>query len=136
MPTVTVEGEKSFEVEPGKKLVLAIEDAGIDIMHRCGGNARCTTCRVQVLAGDAPAMEGTEQERLAKLISSPTLACRARFVSNPTCGSWSSTAPVKPESHRNSPFGLSSTTPRVVVSCTPAPVHCNEGLYILPVTGG
>ena len=40
MPTVTVEGEKSFEVEPGKKLVLAIEDAGIDIMHRCGGNAR------------------------------------------------------------------------------------------------
>ena len=28
MPTVTVEGEKSFEVEPGKKLVLAIEDAG------------------------------------------------------------------------------------------------------------
>ena len=38
MPTVTVEGEKSFEVETGKKLVLAIEDAGIDIMHRCGGN--------------------------------------------------------------------------------------------------
>ncbi len=59
MPTVTVEGEKSFEVESGKKLVLAIEDAGIDIMHRCGGNARCTTCRVQVLAGDASAMEAT-----------------------------------------------------------------------------
>ena len=39
MPTVTVDGEKAFEVEPEKKLVLAIEDAGIDIMHRCGGNA-------------------------------------------------------------------------------------------------
>lgn len=38
MPVVTVEGEKAFEVETGKKLVLAIEDAGIDILHRCGGN--------------------------------------------------------------------------------------------------
>ena len=54
MPTVTVDGEKSFEVEAGKKLVLAIEDAGIDIMHRCGGNARCTTCRVEVLGGEVP----------------------------------------------------------------------------------
>ena len=28
MATVTVESEKSFEIEPGKKLVLAIEDEG------------------------------------------------------------------------------------------------------------
>ena len=98
MPTVTVEGEKSFEVEAGKKLVLAIEDAGIDIMHRCGGNARCTTCRVQILAGDVPPMEATEQERLARETNlSPTPACLARFGSNPTCGFSSSTDPVKPE---------------------------------------
>jgi ferredoxin len=66
MPTVTVEGEKSFEVEPGRKLVLAIEDAGIDIMHRCGGNARCTTCRVQVMAGEPAPMQELERERLAR----------------------------------------------------------------------
>ena len=66
MPTVTVEGEKSFDVEPGKKLVLAIEDAGIDIMHRCGGNARCTTCRVQVIAGDPGLTRDLERERLAQ----------------------------------------------------------------------
>jgi len=66
MPTVTVEGEKSFEVEEGRKLVLAIEDSGIDIMHRCGGNARCTTCRVQVIAGDAGPMGELEKERLAR----------------------------------------------------------------------
>jgi ferredoxin len=66
MPTVTVEGEKSFEVDPGRKLVLAIEDAGIDIMHRCGGNARCTTCRVQVVAGEAEPMQEVEQARLAR----------------------------------------------------------------------
>ena len=28
MPTVTIEGEKPFEVESGKKLVLGIEDSG------------------------------------------------------------------------------------------------------------
>ena len=66
MPTVTVEGEKSFEVEDGKKLVLAIEDAGIDIMHKCGGNARCTTCRVQVVSGDPAPMETLERDRLAR----------------------------------------------------------------------
>ncbi|MGA2701217.1 MAG: 2Fe-2S iron-sulfur cluster-binding protein [Isosphaeraceae bacterium] len=66
MPTVTVDGEKSFEVEPGKKLVLAIEDAGIDIMHRCGGNARCTTCRVEILGGDAGPQTDIEQARLAR----------------------------------------------------------------------
>jgi ferredoxin len=66
MPTVTVDGEKSFEVEKGKKLVLALEDGGIDILHRCGGNARCTTCRVQILAGDPPPMGPAEEARLAR----------------------------------------------------------------------
>ena len=88
MPTVTVDGEKSFEVEAGKKLVLAIEDAGLDIMHRCGGNARCTTCRVVVLAGDVPPMEPLEQERLApKPTSSRIPGCLARFACRTTCGS-------------------------------------------------
>ena len=66
MPTVTVEGEKAFEVDDGTKLVLAIEDAGIDIMHKCGGNARCTTCRVQILSGDAGPMQDLERERLER----------------------------------------------------------------------
>ncbi len=53
MPNVTAEtatGTVTFEAESGKKLVLALEDNGIDILHRCGGNARCTTCRVEVLS--------------------------------------------------------------------------------------
>ena len=66
MPTVTIHGEKAIEVESGKKLVLAIEDAGIDILHRCGGNARCTTCRVEVLDGTVPPMGEAEKERLAR----------------------------------------------------------------------
>ncbi len=87
MPTVTVEGEKSFEVESGKKLVLAIEDAGIDIMHKCGGNARCTTCRVQVLAGEPAPMAPLEAERLARetnLEPTTRLACQIRVESDLT----------------------------------------------------
>jgi ferredoxin len=87
MPTVTVAGEKSFEVEPGKKLVLAIEDAGIDIMHRCGGNARCTTCRVQVLEGSPAPMEELERERLAREASlgpDIRLSCQIRVADDLT----------------------------------------------------
>jgi ferredoxin len=85
MSTVTVEGEKAFEVEAGKKLVLAIEDAGIDILHRCGGNARCTTCRVEVIAGQAPPMGDVEQERLARevdLAPNTRLSCQIRVDSD------------------------------------------------------
>ncbi|ATP39761.1 (2Fe-2S)-binding protein [Solibacillus sp. R5-41] len=52
MPNVSVFDVGTFEVETGKKLVLALEDNGINILHRCGGNAKCTTCRVEILAGD------------------------------------------------------------------------------------
>jgi ferredoxin len=85
MPTVTVDGEKTFEVESGKKLVLAIEDAGIDILHRCGGNARCTTCRVQVLQGSPTPMGDLERERLAREASlgpDIRLSCQIRVESD------------------------------------------------------
>jgi ferredoxin len=87
MPTVTVAGEGAYDVESGKKLALAIEDAGIDILHRCGGNARCTTCRVEILAGDPPAMEALEQERLARetdLEPNIRLSCQIRVASDLT----------------------------------------------------
>ncbi|WP_059174157.1 2Fe-2S iron-sulfur cluster-binding protein [Bacillus sp. FJAT-27445] len=51
MPKITVLGFGTFEVESGKKLVLGLEDNGIDILHRCGGKAKCTSCRVEVLEG-------------------------------------------------------------------------------------
>ena len=56
MPThkVTVEGFGSFDVEEGTKLVLAIEQNGVDISHRCGGEAKCTTCRVKYITPEPP----------------------------------------------------------------------------------
>lgn len=68
MPKIEAEaatGTQTFDAEQGRKLVLAIEDAGIDILHRCGGNAKCTTCRVEVLEGDAGEMGEAERGRLA-----------------------------------------------------------------------
>jgi ferredoxin len=78
----TASGTQVFEAPQGKKLVLAIEDAGIDILHRCGGNARCTTCRVEVLTGDPGEMADLERNRLAleaELAENVRLSCQIRI---------------------------------------------------------
>ena len=66
MPKLTVEGAGEFEVPAGKRLVLALEDeAGVDQLHACGGNARCTTCRVEFVAGEPDQMTEAEKQVLA-----------------------------------------------------------------------
>jgi len=66
MPKLNVEGVGEFEVPQGKRLVLALTDeAGIDQLHACGGNARCTTCRVEFLAGEPDQMTVAEKQVLA-----------------------------------------------------------------------
>ena len=53
MPKLTVEGYAPVDVEAGKRLVLALEeDVKVDQLHACGGNARCTTCRVEFIEGE------------------------------------------------------------------------------------
>ena len=77
----TANGLVETEAPDGKKLVLALEDAGIDILHRCGGNARCTTCRVEILEGDAGEMGELERNRLAveaELAANVRLSCQIR----------------------------------------------------------
>ena len=67
MPKVTAEtaeGTRELGAEAGRKLVLVIEDGGVDILHRCGGKAKCTTCRVEVLEGDPGEMQEAERNRL------------------------------------------------------------------------
>jgi ferredoxin len=78
MSKLTVEGYGTFEVPADKRLVLAIEqDAKVDIMHACGGNARCTTCRVEFVAGEPSAMTVAEKQVLtAKGLSGVRLSCQ------------------------------------------------------------
>lgn len=86
MPKIEAEtatGTQAFDAEEGRKLVLAIEDAGIDILHRCGGNAKCTTCRVEVLAGDPGEIKEAERNRLAMetgLAENVRLSCQVRVM--------------------------------------------------------
>jgi ferredoxin len=66
MPKLTVEGFETVEVDAGKRLVLAIEqDARVDVLHACGGNARCTTCRVEFVEGEPATMTAAERQVLA-----------------------------------------------------------------------
>jgi ferredoxin len=81
MPTLTVEGFPPADVESGKRLVLAIEqNAGVDILHACGGNARCTTCRVEFVSGEPSQMTQAEKTRLAERgLSGVRLSCQIVF---------------------------------------------------------
>jgi ferredoxin len=66
MPKLTVEGVGTFDVPQGKRLVLALPDeAGVDQLYACGGNARCTTCRVEFVAGEPEKMTTAERDVLA-----------------------------------------------------------------------
>jgi ferredoxin len=64
MPKLTIEGVGTFDVEKGTRLVLALKDNGGDPLHRCGGNARCTTCRVEFLDGEPGTMTDAEVAKL------------------------------------------------------------------------
>jgi ferredoxin len=78
MPKITLKDGLSFEAEPNKRLVLALEDNGVDILHRCGGHARCTTCRVSFIDGEPTRMTRAEYERLTQreLLGQFRLSCQ------------------------------------------------------------
>src|SRR6267143_3467315 len=82
---ITATGAQSIDAPQEKKLVLVLEDAGIDILHRCGGNARCTTCRVELLEGEPGEMGELERNRLAmesELADNVRLSCQIRVHSD------------------------------------------------------
>lgn len=65
MSKLTVEGVGEFEVPTGKRLVNAlVDECGVDQLHACGGHARCTTCRVEFVAGEPTAMTQAEKDVL------------------------------------------------------------------------
>jgi len=78
MPKLTVEGFGTFDIEHGKRLVLALEeDAKVDQLHACGGNARCTTCRVEFVSGEPERMTVAEKTVLAaKGLTGVRLSCQ------------------------------------------------------------
>ena len=87
MPRVTFlhpEG-KSGEVETNLSLLDAAKALGFPLNHDCGGNASCTTCRVEVQAGGEHLSEidFDEQDLLDReALSEPwhRLGCQARVL--------------------------------------------------------
>jgi 2Fe-2S ferredoxin len=87
MPRVTFlhpEG-KSGEVEVNTSLLDAAKALGFPLHHDCGGNASCTTCRVEVQFGQEQLSEidFDEQDLLDReALSEPwhRLGCQARVL--------------------------------------------------------
>jgi len=83
MPELEVEGVGKFDVPEGKRLVLAIEeDAGVDILHRCGSWLRDWPGR----ASRDPRSHGPGVERLHAYLL-PTVHARRQDHVRPHCGS-------------------------------------------------
>jgi len=86
MPRITAEtatGTQPFDCDSGRKLVHCIEDSGIDILHRCGGNARCTTCRIEILHGDPGPIRESEKAVMATkpdMTDHMRLSCQVRVI--------------------------------------------------------
>lgn len=78
MPNVTIQGVGRFDVPAGRRLVKAIEACGVDIGHRCGGKARCTTCRVRFITGEPGTMTQAEYDKLTEreLLGKVRLSCQ------------------------------------------------------------
>lgn len=81
MPKLTV-NDRAIQVEEGTRLVLAVEQAGVHIGHRCGGEARCTTCRVRFESGEPGVMTRAERDKLEEkgLLGRVRLACQIRLT--------------------------------------------------------
>ncbi len=108
MPKITVAG-KSAEFASDKRLVLAIKELGVNIGHRCGGNAKCTTCRVEISAGESETMTQAEYDKLVEkgLYGQARLSCQmtcaqdmemSAVMTLETMEAWTDTGPM-PDEH-------------------------------------
>ncbi|UOR06969.1 adenylate/guanylate cyclase domain-containing protein [Hymenobacter aerilatus] len=85
MPTLlALPDNRQFETLPGETILAADLRQGIAHVHACGGNARCSTCRVVVLAGLEHLAPRNEREQvLAAHIHLPDtvrLACQTTLT--------------------------------------------------------
>ena len=80
-------GEKSVPISEGETILHASLKAGIPHYHACGGNAKCSTCRVLILEGmknlsEINAKEGALRKRIS-LPKNVRLACQTYVTSEP-----------------------------------------------------
>jgi len=78
---IHAKGFETFEAPEGAKLALELEKNGVDVSHRCGGQAKCTTCRVAI-QGDEPPMGEIERQCLEEdgVLGQFRLSCQIRIA--------------------------------------------------------
>jgi adenylate cyclase len=80
-------GDRSLKIEEGQSILHASLAAGIPHYHACGGNAKCSTCRVLVKAGQeflSPCNEKEKQLRTTiPFPSNVRLACQTFVTGSP-----------------------------------------------------
>ncbi|HJW18831.1 MAG TPA: adenylate/guanylate cyclase domain-containing protein [Flavisolibacter sp.] len=80
-------GDRSIKVEEGQTILSASLAAGIPHYHACGGNAKCSTCRILVIEGIEHITPQTEAEKaLQKILYFPAnvrLACQSYVQGSP-----------------------------------------------------
>ncbi|MGI4867455.1 MAG: 2Fe-2S iron-sulfur cluster-binding protein [Janthinobacterium lividum] len=85
MPLLTIENLPGppIVVPAGATLLAAVQRAGHDWHHACGAKGRCTTCRVQLVAGAENLTPLTEPElryrAAGRLLPTERLTCQARL---------------------------------------------------------
>lgn len=55
---------RELDIPAGASLLDVMMDAGVNIMHACGGNCICGTCNVEILAGQENLAPAAEAERI------------------------------------------------------------------------
>lgn len=77
-------------VPAGATLLAAIQGAGHDWRHACGAKGRCTTCRLQVLAGaehlTPPTAPELRYQAAGRLLPTERLACQVRLPQGEATG--------------------------------------------------
>lgn len=80
-------GDRSIKVKEGESILDASLAAGIPHYHACGGNGKCSTCRVLIKEGIQNLTPYTEKEKLLRermrIPQSVRLACQTFVTGSP-----------------------------------------------------
>ena len=80
----------TVEVPAGATLLVALQAAGYDWMHACGAKGRCTTCRLEVLAGlenlTPPTQAELRYRAAGRMLPHERLTCQARLPAGRVSG--------------------------------------------------
>src|SRR5258706_13430095 len=63
---VEFSSDRNIRIQQGQSLLEASLAAGVPHFHVCGGNARCSTCRVLILEGKGALSSPNEKENSLK----------------------------------------------------------------------